>query len=256
MGEVVSTIRDLIKFGLFPLSNALSRVAVTWTAIGTTYTAIKVDVTDTASAAGSKLLDLMVGGVSVLSVKAKAGSVSLPTIYMAGDTQAGWYRPAANQWTYAAPSVNVITLAATIVRLGGSIPLGWGSGAGSETAHDTTLFRDGAAGTVAQRNGANAQAFRVYNTYTSAALFERLGVRWAGNVAIIGTEAAGAGVVRPLQIKFTPQTVASLPSAATAGVGARMFVSDALTPTFGSSVTGGGAVNVPVYSDGTNWMVG
>lgn len=55
---------------------------------------------------------------------------------------------------------------------------------------------------------------------------------------------------------LTNYTVATLPSAATSGVGARSFVTDALTPTFGSTVVGGGAVAVPVYSDGTNWKVG
>ena len=54
----------------------------------------------------------------------------------------------------------------------------------------------------------------------------------------------------------TPQTVASLISATTAGAGARSFVTDALAPVFGNTVVGGGAVNVPVYSDGTNWKVG
>ena len=51
-------------------------------------------------------------------------------------------------------------------------------------------------------------------------------------------------------------TVATLPSAATSGVGARAFVSDAASPTFGATVVGSGAVTVPVYSDGTNWKVG
>jgi hypothetical protein len=50
--------------------------------------------------------------------------------------------------------------------------------------------------------------------------------------------------------------VATLPSASTYGSGTRAFVSDALTPAFGSAVVGGGAVATPVYSDGTNWMVG
>jgi hypothetical protein len=47
-----------------------------------------------------------------------------------------------------------------------------------------------------------------------------------------------------------------LPSAATAGVGARAFVSDATLNTFGSTYAGGGANKVPVYSDGTNWLIG
>ena len=50
--------------------------------------------------------------------------------------------------------------------------------------------------------------------------------------------------------------VADLPSAAEAGVGARSFVTNATGPTFGATVVGGGAVKVPVYSDGTNWKVG
>jgi len=55
---------------------------------------------------------------------------------------------------------------------------------------------------------------------------------------------------------LTVYTVATLPSAVTSGVGARAFVSDALSPTFGSTVVTGGAVKTPVYSDGTNWKVG
>jgi len=55
---------------------------------------------------------------------------------------------------------------------------------------------------------------------------------------------------------LTNYTVATLPSAATSGVGARSFVTDALAPAFGATVVAGGAVAVPVYSDGTNWKVG
>jgi len=53
-----------------------------------------------------------------------------------------------------------------------------------------------------------------------------------------------------------PVTVANLPSAATAGVGARAFVTNSSVSTFGSTVAGGGSTKVPVYSDGTNWKVG
>ena len=60
------------------------------------------------------------------------------------------------------------------------------------------------------------------------------------------------GVIPPL----TNYTVSTLPSAATSGAGARSFVTDASAPTFGATVSGGGAVATPVYSDGTNWKVG
>jgi hypothetical protein len=61
-----------------------------------------------------------------------------------------------------------------------------------------------------------------------------------------------AGIQPPL----TNYTVATLPSASVAGKGARAFVTNALAPVFGSTVVTGGAVAVPVYSDGTNWKVG
>lgn len=62
-----------------------------------------------------------------------------------------------------------------------------------------------------------------------------------------------AGTIIPA---LTVYTVATLPSAVTSGVGARAFVSDATATTFASTVTGGGANKVPVYSDGTNWKIG
>jgi hypothetical protein len=51
-------------------------------------------------------------------------------------------------------------------------------------------------------------------------------------------------------------TVGTLPAAATAGAGARSFVTDANATTFASIVAAGGANGVPVYSDGTNWRIG
>jgi hypothetical protein len=54
----------------------------------------------------------------------------------------------------------------------------------------------------------------------------------------------------------TNYTVATLPSAVTSKAGARSFVIDALAPAFGATVVGGGAVKVPVYSDGVDWKVG
>jgi hypothetical protein len=57
-------------------------------------------------------------------------------------------------------------------------------------------------------------------------------------------------------LSSTAYTVATLPSAVDYGVGTRTFVSDALGPVFAATVVGGGAVTVPVYSDGTNWRVG
>jgi hypothetical protein len=59
-----------------------------------------------------------------------------------------------------------------------------------------------------------------------------------------------------IQPPLTNYTVATLPFASVSGKGARAFVTDALAPVFGSTVVTGGAVAVPVYSDGINWKVG
>ena len=57
-------------------------------------------------------------------------------------------------------------------------------------------------------------------------------------------------------VQTPSMTVANLASAATAGAGARAFVTDATATTFLSTVAGGGANKVPVVSDGTNWLIG
>jgi hypothetical protein len=57
-------------------------------------------------------------------------------------------------------------------------------------------------------------------------------------------------------IKTTATVFASLPTAATAGAGARSFITDSTAATFGTVAAGGGANAVPVWSDGTNWKIG
>ena len=71
-----------------------------------------------------------------------------------------------------------------------------------------------------------------------------------------GIKFTGAAAGSTSWVKVPAVAVSALPSAATAGVGARSFVNDALTPFFGSAVAGGGAVTVPVYSTGSAWNVG
>jgi hypothetical protein len=71
-----------------------------------------------------------------------------------------------------------------------------------------------------------------------------------------GIKFTGAAAGLTSHIKVPAVAVTSLPSAATAGVGARAFVNDALSPVFGSAVANGGSAKVPVYSDGSAWYVG
>ena len=69
----------------------------------------------------------------------------------------------------------------------------------------------------------------------------------------------GAGtIVFSREARLQNTTVAGLTAAATAGVGALAFVTDATTTAIlglGLAVTGGGANKVIVYSDGASWLI-
>ena len=65
-----------------------------------------------------------------------------------------------------------------------------------------------------------------------------------GNLNVIGTVKTGVFIT------------GNITAAATAGAGARAFVTDATVVTFGSAYVGGAANAVPVYSDGTGWFIG
>jgi hypothetical protein len=74
----------------------------------------------------------------------------------------------------------------------------------------------------------------------------------SGNVGI-GTSSPTGKLDVAGTIKTLGYTVATLP---TGVVGARAYVTDALAPVFGATVVTGGAVTIPVFYNGTNWIVG
>ena len=92
-------------------------------------------------------------------------------------------------------------------------------------------------------------------TVTATGTVSGATVSSAGGVTATGA-VSGANVTATGYVKTGATVVASLPAAATAGAGARHFVTDANATTFASVVAGGGANAVPVYSDGTDWRIG
>lgn len=81
------------------------------------------------------------------------------------------------------------------------------------------------------------------------------GANITGTANISGT--ANVGNLNSTSIVKTGVfATANIPAAATAGAGARAFVTDATVATFGSAYVGGAANAVPVYSDGTGWFIG
>jgi hypothetical protein len=109
-------------------------------------------------------------------------------------------------------------------------------------------------------NGGGEMAFRVDGSVTGSANPSR----WELYVTPAGTnsQTLGLKVDSTLQvtaygtIKTVVTTATSLPSAVTAGIGARAFITDASTTTFNAAVVGGGLYKMPVFSDGTGWYIG
>jgi len=197
-------------------------VTQTWNTTGTP-TAIKLNVTDTASNAASLLMDLQVGGASRFNVS-KSGQIR--AINGTGTSPAYSFinasSNAAGMWLYDVNTLALrgngtntgINIAQANVRLGANA-LAWGVDFNND---DVQLHRDAAA-TLAQRNGTNAQTFRIYNTFTDASNYERGKMEWASNVLRIGTEKAGTGTARALEFQTDGTTRMTLDASGNLGLG-------------------------------------
>jgi hypothetical protein len=110
-----------------------------------------------------------------------------------------------------------------------------------------------AANIIANQYGNSIGTFATYSGNVTAANIVTTGTY--GNIT--GANVISANTVSvTTYVRTQPVTFATLPAAASAGAGARAFITDGNTTTFGSQVSGGGANAVPVYSNGTNWYVG
>ena len=175
----------------------------TWNSAPTTFVGIGLNVTDTASAAGSLLMDLQVGGSSKFSVS-KAGygtfaaaTSTQPSILIAGGGgNSGFASANGYDYFYTRAGSPMVFLGFERLDLGAG-NLTWASTVGGTV--DLTLTRD-AANTLAQRNGTNAQTFRLYNTYTDASNYERQELTFQSNVTRWFSTAAGTGTIRNMEI--------------------------------------------------------
>ena len=86
------------------------------------------------------------------------------------------------------------------IRLPGVRSLGWVDGHALANVADVRLWRD-AANTLALRNSTTAQAFNIYNTYTSGTSYERYSVDWitTANLVIVGPNKGSAGGTQRVQ---------------------------------------------------------
>jgi len=192
-------------------SSAVSMISGTgtWNTTGTP-TLLDYDVTDTASNAAALLMDLKVGGATKLKVD-KTGTIYVlqPASYLTpilrGSTNA------TGVGVSSVTKVNMISNGVGIavfnfntvlgMMMKNDLPICW-SNANINGAADTFLYRD-AAYVIAQRSSSNAQAFRVYSTWTNASNYERVVLdagKTTSSVHRLLSEAGGTGTIRPIAI--------------------------------------------------------
>ena len=224
-------------------SDAPVTISQTWNQIGTAFTAFKVNAVSTASASGSLLLDLQLGGVSKFYVT-KTGGARIPEISLDDFTyfQTGsglpliigtYHGVRIRRDSTSSQAALLITTPSTgtgdlfrcstldgggvvngnpfTIAFDGSLKIG---------GTDTILLRDGAANTLALRNGTSAQTFNVYGTYTSGSVYERMFMRYNGtDLAFqVGAETLGA-TARPLQLWTGGASRLHITTAGNVGIG-------------------------------------
>lgn len=200
-------------------SNPVLNMTQTWNSSLVNFTAIKLNVTNTSSVAGSLLMDLQTAGTSVFNVSNNPAGpmvqVNSGTIYgiafgTIGGTMfkiGGGSFPAmttADSTGAVGPTIMAQGLngGASGIRNTSVGEVSWTASVGDSTAAPVVRLVRDANGILAQRDGTNAQTLRVYNTFTDASNYERGVLDWGttSNVLTIGTQNAGTGTGRGFQI--------------------------------------------------------
>lgn len=168
-----------------------------WNNAGTVFTAIGMNVTNTASAAGSKLLDLQIGGTTGLSYTTD-GFLNITNL--SGTVNPG-INTTSTMWFASGGGVNGFYGSVgfgVVGDLGAS--QGFQFRSSQFASDDVRICRDGA-NAISVSDGTTATSLRVYNTYTNASNYERGALDWTttANVLTIGTQKLGTGSVRNIQ---------------------------------------------------------
>lgn len=175
---------DTTLAGSGSLAGSVLNLTQTWNTSGTP-TAIKLNVTDTNSGGNPLLIDLQANGSSRFDVTAKIAAAyigqfshnGLPRVRFSAQSSGAAIE------IFAGSNNSFIgfgTIGSTVSRL---------------------YAEDASNGIIGQRNGVNPQTFRVYNTFTDISNYERGKIAWNSNVLQIGTEEAGTGLARALDLQ-------------------------------------------------------
>lgn len=243
-GDTMTGALDISNGTLVATDPALDLIQ-TWNNAGVAFTASRTNVTDTASAAASLLLDLQVAAASRFSVQkdgtirlAGTGSASAPAInFSTRGTNYGFFSTGVGDIGLQVGSNGAYSFSSA-----GSLSLN-GSAPQLSFVTDIALIRE-AAGVLGQRLTTNAQSYRLYNTFTTAVTnFERLDLQWVANVCQVWTEKGSvSGTARPLVLGCDATELMRFGSATTLSFFAQTAVVRQTGPTLNitNNVTAGG----------------
>jgi len=177
--------------GTITTSQPVINATQTWNASGVTFTGLFLNVTNTASASDSLLMDLQIGGSSKFKVD-KAGVAYGIGIYDVTGV-VGIDNSLTATLRLCVSGLFYGTLTSSAFNVGSGLSIGWSSTSAGTGSQDLSLFRD-AADTLAQRRGTNAQTARIYGTYTDSSNYRRLTTTvTTGGLATLKVEGAGTG---------------------------------------------------------------
>jgi hypothetical protein len=217
--------------------------------------------------AGNTISQSVTGQALTLTTAGASGAGTVGNMTLTAGTHAGSFPRTHGNVYITAPGNTGQTVK------GGSVYITAGdTGAGSSAGHAGSISLTagyGTAGTVGNGtitfNGNNATEFGRFDilgnfglgTSSPYAKLSVVGTVVATNFHATSTTATStfAGEVALLKpVKLASYTVGTLPTCNTNSQGYVAYVTDALAPTFLVAITGGGAVIVPVFCDGTNWV--
>jgi hypothetical protein len=201
--------------GTLTASAPVLDLAQTWNNAAVTFTGLRFNVTNTASAAASKPFDFQIGGTSVLETNAvgltvarRLGASTFANAFEVRRESSLVFSVRDDGAISGANGVNANAAGICAIHpsfgvmLASGLPLQWSNSATTAFTGTDLLLRRDAAGVLSQYNAANPQEYRIYNTFTSSTNHERGFLKWSSNVFQIGTEkGSGGGTARNLEFQ-------------------------------------------------------
>jgi len=168
----------------------------TWNASGTTFTGLKLNVTNTASATASSLLDLQVGGSSLFKVRRD----NLLQLNL-GATLGTITGTADGEWFLVGGNVNIISLSGLGAVFNSNRSFAFSSGGASRLLADTILRRGGAANL---QLGAADAAAPVAQTLSVQSVVAGTTDTAGANLTIAGSRGTGTGAGGSIVFQVAP----------------------------------------------------